>query len=380
MSETMVTQRKWWNRLSVRWSFRSFLVFVLVFSIRLAWISNQARVQRNAVAAIEKAGGKVYYDFQTKPVPGQPENMVNRDPKGVSRWPAWMVSRLGPDLFHSVRIVDLRGDADAVAPLLGQLRDINEVTLMSSPETGEITLSDEGIKHLSNLKYLWRLKVGFPLQTRINRKIKGSLLTGKGIEQLRNCAHLTHLELDGAFQLKNDDLAALKSLPSLESLTLSSSRITGEGLKHVAVLKNLNTLRLDFTQVDNEGIASLRPLENLKSLSCSMTRVNSLEPFRHLPRLRSLQLAGTELGDEGLTPLSGDPGFPSLVSLNLDGTKVTNQGILQLGTLPRLKEFSVRGTSVNREGYDVFRRQFPRIDFSYLDRPVRAKAPNATAK
>jgi hypothetical protein len=46
----------------LRLSIRAMLVLVLAFGTFLGWLSHRARVQRIAVATIERAGGKVYYD------------------------------------------------------------------------------------------------------------------------------------------------------------------------------------------------------------------------------------------------------------------------------------------------------------------------------
>jgi hypothetical protein len=55
------TQRPW-----LRLSVRGLIVLVLVTGGWLGWIVHRARVQREAVVAIERAGGMVWYDWQWK--------------------------------------------------------------------------------------------------------------------------------------------------------------------------------------------------------------------------------------------------------------------------------------------------------------------------
>ncbi len=55
-----------WRRF-LRFSVRGLSVLVLVIAAGMGWIVRQARIQREAVAAINKAGGSVYYDSDPNP-------------------------------------------------------------------------------------------------------------------------------------------------------------------------------------------------------------------------------------------------------------------------------------------------------------------------
>jgi hypothetical protein len=52
-----------WKRF-LRFRMRGLLVFVMVIGAGLGWIVRDAHVQRDAVAAIQAAGGKVMYDWE----------------------------------------------------------------------------------------------------------------------------------------------------------------------------------------------------------------------------------------------------------------------------------------------------------------------------
>ena len=55
-------------------------------ALGLAWLANRARIQREAVAAIERTGGKAWYDWEWQndaPVPD-----------ASTGWPAWLVEAI----------------------------------------------------------------------------------------------------------------------------------------------------------------------------------------------------------------------------------------------------------------------------------------------
>jgi hypothetical protein len=72
---------------------------VLLAGGLLGWFVRSARIQRQAVAAIEKAGGSVAYewDFQN----GSPI------PNGKPWWPKWLVEIVRVDYFGNIVAVDL---------------------------------------------------------------------------------------------------------------------------------------------------------------------------------------------------------------------------------------------------------------------------------
>ena len=87
--------RPWWSY--VRMSVRGLIVLVLLIGAGLGWIVRSARIQRNAVVAIEKAGGSVSYDW---------ERSNGNDVPGGKPWaPRWLVDLVGVDYFGHVTAV-----------------------------------------------------------------------------------------------------------------------------------------------------------------------------------------------------------------------------------------------------------------------------------
>src|SRR5437016_5136693 len=80
-------------------SVRALLILVFVLALGLGWIANRARIQREAVAAIERAGGKAWYNWEW-----QDDAPV---PDARPRWPSWLVEAIGVDSFSDVVSVNL---------------------------------------------------------------------------------------------------------------------------------------------------------------------------------------------------------------------------------------------------------------------------------
>src|SRR3954453_23726474 len=87
--QRLPASRRRWLRISVR----AVLLLVLLIGGLLGWMVRAARIQRDAVAAIDGAGGHVLYDWEWE----------NGYPKNDGPWaPEWLVDRLGIDCFGSV--------------------------------------------------------------------------------------------------------------------------------------------------------------------------------------------------------------------------------------------------------------------------------------
>ena len=84
-------RRRWYQ-----FTLRTLLIVMTLASVGLSWFAvklQQARRQRAAVEAIEKAGGWVEYDYELRTRPPS-----DADPPG----PAWLRNLLGIDFFATV--------------------------------------------------------------------------------------------------------------------------------------------------------------------------------------------------------------------------------------------------------------------------------------
>ena len=227
----------------LQFSLRSLLVFVLLVSIGLSWLGvklERARRQREAVRAVEKAGGLVWYDYEF-------------DAKGdyvPQAQPSWLLELCGRDFFFDVLEVSaLRGGlgyneashyfGDDEASHLKVLAKLTRLDLHST----EIT--DAGLEHLeglSDLETLW---------------LNNTQITDAGLEHLERLTSLEDLTLCNT-QVTDAGLEHLEGLTSLEGLTLSRTPVTDAGLKHLEGLTNLADLALYDTQVTPEGVKKLQ--------------------------------------------------------------------------------------------------------------------------
>ena len=104
--------RPW--RTSRRFSVRGMIVVVLVMGCWLGWIIRSARIQREAVLAIQRAGGSVMYDWdrsKTKLIPG-----------GEPWTPKWLADLVSVDYFVRVASVDLNFCQNKTDALMAQVR------------------------------------------------------------------------------------------------------------------------------------------------------------------------------------------------------------------------------------------------------------------
>ena len=183
--------RQPWRRY-LRLSLRSLLALVLFLGGWLGWMVHHARVQREAVAAIERAGGDVLYDWQWKdnaPIHGRP-------------WaPRWLVDRVGIDYFGHVTRIDLvhrrRPEGESVLSYVGRLGRLQELCIQTS------SISDADLAHVTRLKDLRRLIL---YRTQV---------TDTGLEYLKGLTRLNELVLTRT-QVTDDGVRKLQeALPKL---------------------------------------------------------------------------------------------------------------------------------------------------------------------
>lgn len=145
----------------------------------------------------------------------------------------------------------------------------------------------------------------------------------------------------------------VKHLGEVEGLTLQS-RISDEGLRHVAGLKNLRRLDLGGDlggkeRLNGSGLADLKELTNLEEIDLGKTGVTdaALGHLQGLANLRSLNLGQTGITDAGLVHLQG---LRSLRKLSLAETRVTDAGLVYLKKLRSLEELLLPQTAVDGSG------------------------------
>jgi hypothetical protein len=193
-------ESRWWN--DVRFSVSSLIAFTALTGCLLGWLTHNARVQRETVAAIRAAGGTVGYE-------GALED---------STWwpPNFLLDNLGIDYFDRVTVIYLTDSrsADSVLPQVGRLHWLRELYL------GGSSISDQGLRHLKGL-------------TRV-----------------------VSLDLS-ATAISDDGLASVEGFYRLRELNLARTRIGDAGIMHLVKLKDLSKLDVSKTRVSVEGTRAL---------------------------------------------------------------------------------------------------------------------------
>ena len=166
------------------------LLLILVFGCWLGWYVPRVQVQRDAVAAIRKAGGSVAYDWQWGDY-----NPDIIDPNGKPRAPKWLARNVGVDYVANVVHVNL-------VPQRGA--DANRA-------------NDETLAHLGRLGRLEHVN------------LNDTAVTDAGLAHLKGLTNLNGLDLWHT-QIGDAGLAHLKSLLGLRLILLAGTRVTDDGV------------------------------------------------------------------------------------------------------------------------------------------------------
>jgi hypothetical protein len=168
-----------------------------------AWLLTTARIQHDAVAAIEKAGGSVSYDWELR------DRRLVPTPKPP--WLKWLVDHLGVDCFCTVTSVELgRRGGD---PELAQAARLPMVEALDA-RTSSVT--DAGLVHLKRLKRLRELR------------LDSTAITDAGLVHLQDLTTLRYLDLS-ATRVTDAGLPFLKRLSQLEDLGLWKANVSRAG-------------------------------------------------------------------------------------------------------------------------------------------------------
>jgi hypothetical protein len=264
----------------LRFSVRGLIVVVLLVGGWLGWLVRTARIQREAVAAIEAAGGEVRYDWEWS---------NGNNIRGEKPWvPRWIVDQIGVDCIGHVRCVLLENPDDDVMRSVGQLSRI-EVLCHFEPSP---VLTDAGMAHLNQLPGLRLLS------------IHGARVTDRGMVCLKGLTEMSQLDLRYN-RISDAGLANLKGLTKLSMLVVNCNQITDAGLVHLKRLTKLTELDLSHTNVADAGMAQLSGLNNLSKLGLGDTRVTDagLAHLKTLTRLSALDVSDTEVTEAGAKDL-----------------------------------------------------------------------------
>jgi hypothetical protein len=153
-------------------------------------------------------------------------------------------------------------------------------------------------------------------------------------------AHLTglrRLEIDAA-ELNDAQLAPLKTLPNLESLSAVGNTAHGDCFKDFACKNTLKSIDLTFNPISKPAIAYLTQFKNLENLSlsqCSITD-DDLPQLTKLTKLKSLSIGQSLVTSKGLRVLTK---IKSLRLLDVNGSRLSvhDLAVLKDSTIKKIK-------------------------------------------
>lgn len=180
-------------------------------------------------------------------------------------WNAWAITDAGvrhlsaAQKLQKLHLSNSKIGDDSLA-VLSQLPALQSLALQGN------NLSDAGLKHLAGMRQLRSLWVGMSRQK----------FTDAGAQHLAGLTLLEELDLQRS-QLSDRGIAALKGLKQLRSLHLSGDTaathesITDASIPIVLGMTRLRKLSLSKTRITGEGLRQLAELPELRSLDLSST-------------------------------------------------------------------------------------------------------------
>ncbi len=275
------------RRSYVRISVRGLMVLVLFAGGWMGWLVQSVRVQRAAVAAIQRVNGYVEYEWDfTNP---------NRKPDQGSWWPKWLVDSLGVDYFFNIVAVDLDGRATDL-----ELVQVGNLTRLRSLQLSQSAVTDSGLAYLQRLTSLKRLT------------LKSSGVTDAGLAHLNGLTSLEEIRLQ-ATGCSDAGMAHLGALPHLKVLGLANTRVTAAGLARLKAADRLEQVIIPGTRVTDDDLGHLEGLTSLKLLGLGNAPVSDQAVDRLRQALPNLTIRrATSAGRVTIPPMNSQPAHDSV--------------------------------------------------------------------
>jgi hypothetical protein len=207
----------------------------------------------------------------------------------------------------------------------------------------ETAIDEDGVQALTklpNLRYLSITpiiryeKAGFgapPWSYPCMKPVAGrSRVTGNGLRTIALIARLEGLDLLDS-QLSSGDLASLASLPKLGSLSLPNV-LDDEAVKHLQACRRLSSLTLGHREITAGELQCLAAWKSLRKLTLTHARLSdaALEALSKLETVQSIEFLDCGLTDEHLQHLHGSP---KLTELSFQRNEINGPGLTHLARL-----------------------------------------------
>ena len=164
-------------------------------------------------------------------------------------------------------------------------------------------------------------------------------------------AAITEIDMKGA-KVSANGLSALSTLPNLESLDISNSRVGSDSLTVIGKSQSLKTINLANSDANDRVVSELSRIPHLQSLDLSGTQVTggSATGLGSMRELTDLSLMGTAADDQVVAGLTALP----LRKLELSKSRITNASLPLILKIATLETLNVSFNGVTGDGFKGF--------------------------
>jgi hypothetical protein len=223
-------KRRWF-----RFSLRTFLIVITLFSVWLGWKVNAAHEQRRAVAAVRPLG-LIRYDYELAPNTMALKPLPELD---------YCSSLLGVDFFHCVAEISFCEESPKKCGDV--LRQFGHFPRLRVVLLNEDSLHDEdlrGLENLTGLEYLWLNK---------------NEISGTGFKYLVNSRNLKLLSVADN-PVTDESLETISNLPELSDIRLENTNVTDACIESLARLPRLTLVQIFGSHITGDGVRRLKQL------------------------------------------------------------------------------------------------------------------------
>ena len=201
----------------------------------------------------------------------------------------------------------------------------NEAGQIVAVDLSSTWITDADMERIGQIKSLRKLNLAH------------TKITDVGIEHLKPLENVVELNLYYAEYITDTALAHLREWKRLEVLNLRGVRLTSQVFENLARLTSLRSLDIAFTEVEDDGFEQLSSLTKLESLALGGNRLSgtALASLKLLPALRSLDAGGMQRVDSGRW-----------------GLALSDDNLRRISELTELRELTLTGANLNDRRID----------------------------
>lgn len=166
----------------------------------------------------------------------------------------------------------------------------------------------------------------------------------------------------------NEELAAIASIKTLESISLDCCKFTGSDLKKLSTLPNLTKIQLTDSTIDDNAAKGLGTIKTLTTLKihgnqfsdagmksiCNLTSLTSLNLAKNIDDRQGGKAA--TITDAGVGWLKG---LKQLKTLNLSGNQITDGSLKTIQGMKTLERVNLSDTKLTAAGEAKLKEALP---------------------